>query len=309
MHTIPAGLRPFKITDPPPHCGKWKERMPRIRDQEIYDRYIRARKFWRSRIEFGFTRADLQYILNDVRWAADKGDWGAIALLSHFYRNGLGHLDVNTTLEPDADKHVTLVRRAVAAGQAWGYFDLGVAHEYGYGGAAQDDAIAWAYFLKAAELGSPDAQMALAEAYGEVGRFDDERAMLMCAFRQGHGAAAEHLGVLAEIHDKFDEAVSYYQEGTKLGNAASASSLMLIFDPESWGNEKKEKQDKLRRFQLYPDQERSKRYREIADTLKINPDLRLGQLDQVLPLPPAELPEWHGIEGAITPEQPGPATY
>jgi len=309
MHTMPAGLRPFKITDPLPHCGTWKERMPSVRDQEVYDRYIKARKFWRSRIEFEFTRADLQHILNDVRWAADKGDWGAIALLSHFYLHGLGPFDYNNVLTSDPDSSISLVRRAVAAGQAWGYYDLGVAHEYGYGGAALDDAIAWAYFLKAAELGSPDAQMALAEAYGEARRPEDERTMLMCAFRQGHGAAAERLGLLAEVHDKFDEAVSYYQEGTKLGNAASASALMLTFDPEFWGNNKQETKDKLRRLQIYPDPERGKRYKELADALKINPDLRLGQLDQVLPLPPAELPEWHGIEAAITPEPPGPHTY
>ena len=43
---------------------------------------------------------------------------------------------------------------AVAAGQACGYYDLGVAHEHGYGGAAQDEKIAWGYYLKAAELGS-----------------------------------------------------------------------------------------------------------------------------------------------------------
>jgi len=39
----------------------------------------------------------------------------------------------------------------------WGYYDLGVAYEHGYGGAVQDDQIAWAYYLKAAELGSPEA--------------------------------------------------------------------------------------------------------------------------------------------------------
>jgi hypothetical protein len=37
--------------------------------------------------------------------------------------------------------------------------------------------------------------------------------------------------------------------------------------------------------------------------------LKAIRLDKVLPLPPAALPEWHGIESALTPEPEGPPTY
>ena len=309
MHTIPAGLRAFKLTDPPPDCGKWKDHMPGSRDPAVYARYIKARRFWRTQIEYKFKRDELQEIFNDVQWAADKGDWGAIALLSQFYFEGLGHLDTNLVVEKDGDKHVALSRRAIAAGQAWGYYNLGVAHQYGYGGAAQDDAISWAYLLKAAELGSPDAQMALADAYLSARYFDQERAMRMCAFRQGHGAAAQALGRKADVEKKFDEAIHFYQEGVKFGDAFSASVLMLIFSPQYWGNHNREDEARLRQFQIYPDPDRSKRYKELANALEIDPDLRLGQLDQVLPLPPSELPKWRGIEAALTPESLGPPTY
>jgi len=309
MHTMPAGLRAFKLSDPLPLCGRWKDHMPRDRDANVYARYIKARKFWRSKIEYKFKRDELQAILDEVQWAANKGDWGAIALLSHFYFDGLGHLDTNKVLDKDGEKHVALSRSAIAAGQAWGYYNLGVAHEYGYGGAAMDETISWAYFLRAAEMGSPDAQMALAEAYGQARRFEDERTMLLCAFHQGHGAAAHALGLAAEVRHQFGEAIRYYQEGVKLGYGKSATSLMLVFNPQYWGENDKNEEAELRKLQIYPDPERSGQYREIGEILSINPDLRLGQLDRVLPLPPAELPEWQGLDAALTPEPLGSPTY
>ncbi|MET0267348.1 MAG: sel1 repeat family protein, partial [Duganella sp.] len=74
-----------------------------------------------------------------------------------------------------------------------------VAYEHGYGGVPQDIDLAWAYYLRAAELGSPDAQMALASAYGDARRFEDEERMPLCAYRQGHGPAAYELAVSAKL--------------------------------------------------------------------------------------------------------------
>jgi hypothetical protein len=47
----------------------------------------------------------------------------------------------------------------------------------------------------------------------------------------------------------------------------------------------------------------------IYDALEINPDLKLSRLDQVLPLPPAQLPPWSGVEDAVTPESYDKPTY
>lgn len=57
------------------------------------------------------------------------------------------------------------------------------------------------------------------------------------------------------------------------------------------------------------DPERAMRYNAIYDALKINPDLKFSRLDEVLPLPPAKLPDWRGIEDALEPESNGPPTY
>jgi TPR repeat protein len=204
--------------------------MPKTRGPAAYRLYINVRKLWRSKIEWQLTRQEAFSILHDVQAAANQGDWGARALMAYFYRSGLGPLDKNHVLDRDADKSVEIVRAAVAAGQAWGYYDLGVAHEHGYGGAAQDAQIAWAYYRKAAELGSPEAQMALASAYLKARRDDAEEAMLICAYKQGHGPAANKLGSYAKLSKNFGPALEYYQAGTRFGDKLSAVVMMFFFD-------------------------------------------------------------------------------
>ena len=309
MHAIPPGLQAFDVNGPIPTCGRWKDTMPRTRDPDAYRLYINARKLWRSKIEWQLTRQEALSILHDVQAAANQGDWGARALMAYFYRTGLGPLDTNNVLDPDANKLVEILRSAAATGQAWGYYDLGVAHEHGYGGAAQDEQIAWAYYLKAAQLGSPEAQMALAGAYLKAERRDAEEAMVMCAYKQGHGPAAYDLGVTAKLFKNFAAALEYYQAGARFGSKESAAALMFIFDTEEWSLRDKQDQVALREIGIMPDTERKSRYDQISDALDLNPDLKLTRLDQVLPLPPAELPTWNGIQDVIEPDPEGPPSY
>ncbi|WP_223470065.1 SEL1-like repeat protein [Massilia soli] len=309
MHTIPPGLQAFDVNGPIPTCGRWKDTMPKTRDPAAYRLYINARKLWRSKIAWQLTRQEFTSIFHDVQAAATQGDWGARALLAHFYRSGLGPLESNHVLDIDPDKSIEIVRMAVKAGQAWGHYDLGVAHEHGYGGAVQDQQIAWAYYLKAAELGSPEAQMALASAYVKAKRWDAEEAMLMCAYKQGHGPAAYDLGVTAKYNKDFGKALKYYEAGARFGSKFSAVVLRQLFDIEEWTSRDKQEQAALKELKILPDADRKSRYDQIADALELNPDLKLTRLDQVLPLPPAELPAWNGIQDAIEPEPDSPPTY
>lgn len=309
FHTIPADLVAFDITKPPPPCGAWRDSMPKHRDPETYRLYSEARKIWRSKIEYQLTHDEAVRILNDVRLASERGDWGARSLMSHFYLYGLGRLESNRVLEAEPEKSIEIVRMAVNAGQAWGYYDLGVAYEYGYGGVPFDQKIAWAYFLKAAELGSPDAQLTLASAYGNSGRFDAEETMLRCAFKQGHGPAAYQLGTTAKVKRDFPSALALYQAGTRFGDRKCAAALAIFFDPKVWQRWTKEELAQLSGLELSPDLERNTRYFAIAHVLEINPDLKLGRLDLVLPLPPSKLPVWNGIQDAIEQESDAPPTY
>jgi uncharacterized protein len=309
LHALPYGFKKFRLADPMPTCGRWKEHMPSTRDAATYRLYIEARKIWRSKIAWQLTREETTRILADVRQAADRGDWGARALMAHFYLYGLGVLESNHVLDAAPDKAVDIARMAAKALQPWGLYDLGVAYEHGYGGAHYDVGLAWAYYLKAAQLGSPDAQMALAQAYGEAGRLGDEEAMLQCAYKQGHGPAAYNLGIKAEVTKRYTDAINLYQDGVKFGSQGCAAALELLFANGHGPHADDEKKEALRLIGIKKDPERQSRYNLIYDALQINPDLKLSRLDRVVPLPPAQLPIWSGVNDAAEPESSGPPSY
>lgn len=309
MHALPYGFTYFKASDPLPNCDTWKKHMPTIRDPATYRLYIEARKVWRSKIAWQFTREEAMRILTDVQQASQQGDWGAQALMAYFYLHGLGPLDSNHVLDKDPVKAVDIARMAAAARLPWGLYDLGVAYEHGYGGAHYDVNLAWAYYLKAAQLGSPEAQMALADAYGEASRFDAEEGMTQCAHRQGHGPAAFALGVDRRVKKDFKEAIKYFQDGVRFGSKPCAESLHQLFDDGRWITTDEDGKRALKTLGIHLDLERAGRYRAIADALEINPDLKFSRLDEVVPLPPAKLPDWRGFEDALEPESKGPPTY
>lgn len=308
LRALPYGFKKFSLSDPVPLCGRWKDHMPSKRDPVAYHIYIEARKIWRSKIGWQLTHAETTRILADVSKAAELGDWGARALLARFYLYGLGVLKTNHVLDPVPEKSVEIVQMAAAAGQPWGVFDLGVAYEHGYGGAIQDNDLAWAYYLRAAELGSPDAQMTLASAYRHAGRLADADTMVQCAYQQGHGPAAYELGIKAELTKQYMDAIGLYQDGVKFGSKECAASLELLFKDGEGSGATEEQKVELERHGIRADPERKTRYNVIYDALEINPDLRLKRLDKVLPLPPAALPRVFNLNDAVEPEL-GPLTY
>lgn len=234
---------------------------------------------------------------------------GARALMAHFYLEGLGPLESNQVLKPDPYRAVEIARLAAREMQPWGLYDLGVAYEHGYGGAHYDVDLAWAYYLKAAQLGSPEAQMALAQAYSKAGFEEKEIKMLQCAYEQKHGPAFYCLALDAEINKRYPQAMRIYQEGVKFGSIDCARNLEMTFLHGDWRSDSDEEEDLLKSLGIGVDPERKKRYEAISDALKINPDLKLPRLDEVLPLPPAQLPPWTGVASAVEPESNAPPTY
>lgn len=309
LHALPSGFKKFKLSDPLPACDRWKAHMPTTRDPAPYHLYMKARKVWRSKIGWQLTRAEATQILADVSKAAELGDWGARALLAHFYLYGLGVLESNHVLDAAPEKAVELARMAAEAGQPWGLFDMGVAYENGYGGVPYDQDLAWAYYLRAAQFGSPDAQMGLASAYRDAGRLTDEEAMVQCAYRQGHGPAAYDLAIKAEVGKRYADAIKLYHEGVKFGSKDSAASLELFFLDGHGPGATEDDKSQLKSLGISADPDRKSRYNAIYEALTINPDMRLSKLDLVLPLPPVQLPTWIGVEDAVDPESNGPPTY
>ena len=133
--------------------------------------------------------------------------------------------------------------------------------------------------------------------------------MQQCAYQQGHGPAAYELGMTARIHKRFMEAITIYQEGVKFGNSNCAATLWLLFEDGHWTNAKDEEKTALKLLGVTVDPERSSRYKTVSEVLDVNPDLKLSQLDQVLPLPPAKMPPWSGVEDAVEPESYDKPTY
>ena len=302
-------LEKFDVQADLPACGVWRDHMPKSRDIGAYRLYIKARKNWRSKREWQHTMEENRKILQDVSAAADMGDWGAKALMSYYYLNGLGMFDSNYALRPQPAKAVELMRQAAVAGQAWGYYDLGVAFERGYGGLQGNRDKVWRLFLKAAKLGSPEAQMALATAYQEADRLDESDVMRRCAYVQNHGEAAYELGLKSMVFSKHALSIKYLHDGARFGHAGSASALSTIFSSGNILQGKEEDELAMQALGYFKDEDRSMRYWEITKAIKANPDLKFPQLDAVLPLPPGKLGKWHGIEDAIGPEPDGAPSY
>lgn len=303
-------LETFDIAAPMPSCGRWKDQMPKVRQVEPYTRYIAARKKWRSKRAWELTSDEIKWIFAEVSWAASQGDWGARALLSHFYLNSIGMRNVNWIFDPDPFKAVELMAAAAQAGQAWGYYDLGTAVENGYGSLKPDREAAWRLYLKAARLGSPEAQIALSTAYLHARKYDEATAMLKCAFDQGSGEAASTLSMGSFIAGDVLRGMEYLQQGVKFGDGQSAHVLARMFaDGEMIFRPEVNEMYRLEAHGYKKDAERGKRYEAIVAALDLNKDLRFPLLDTAIPPPPAKLPDWTGIEDAIGPEPEGPPSY
>ncbi|MCA8067806.1 tetratricopeptide repeat protein [Burkholderia sp. AU38729] len=220
--------------------------------------------------------------------AAERKHWKAMLNLANAYAQGLG-VDRNT------ERAVQITEAAMKLGIPAAYDLMGTDYMNGVG-VKQDASRAYAFWQLAADKGSPSAMAYLGSKLDAV--YDDPKSgfwgnrkialkMLECGFAQGSGDAAYALGTTLVGSDKsLDEdnarAFKILHEGVKFGSAKSAAYLFGAFDdgdPVAGG---------------VKDRARAERYSVLADRLERDPDLRLPNLDKVVPLPPAKLPKWDG---------------
>lgn len=197
---------------------------------------------------------------------------------------------------------VDLAKQLVEQGIPVGYYDIGYYLNLGYG-LKQDKDMALRYSRKAADLGNPEAQFYVAEKLSWIGAGDIPYLMYRCAAEQGHGEAADTLGVHLQNKLLYAEATQAFQQGVKVGDALSASYLEDAFKAPRSGN--------MNYLALPNDPERSRRYQLIIKFLDHNErnSPKVPDIDQIVPLPPAPLPEWDGTfqwekEQAHVPPQP-----
>ncbi|MGF6764454.1 hypothetical protein P3T24_004788 [Paraburkholderia sp. GAS33] len=187
-----------------------------------------------------------------------------------------------------ATETIDLAEQLIAAGIPGGYYDMGHYLELGYG-VKQDERKARIYFRKAADLGSPEAQAYVGKLLEPKDRAPEvARQMRYCAVDQGNRDAANELGIDLMTDQLYPEALNVFQKGAAAGDATSASFLQYGFDAKP--------SDKLYFIGENQDPERSRRYgliwKFLSDHDGLNP--KVPDIDQIVPLPPAKLPEWDG---------------
>ncbi|REE20028.1 TPR repeat protein [Paraburkholderia sp. BL27I4N3] len=224
--------------------------------------------------------------------AAQRNHWKSML--------NLASLILSDYAVPEHDPEVAIrwVEKAMQLGVPDAYDMMGTYHQNGMirGG---DATSAYAFFQRAADMGSPSAMTFL--GYKIAGTYDDPEGefwgnlpigtrMLECALSQGSGDAAEKLGFIyarpGTSEDKL-RALKVLHEGVKLGSAECANKLFIEFDGFNLTNG--------RNLPGHIDKARAERYSQIGNALEhYQGRLKLPNLDKVLPLPPAPLPKWDG---------------
>ena len=188
-----------------------------------------------------------------------------------------------------AKESIGLAIRLVKADIPSGYYDIGTYLKAGYG-LKEDQEMALRYFRKAADLGNPDAQSYVAGLLAPIDNAPDvARQMRRCAADQGHGDAANWLGIDLKNDKLYADAVKAFQKAVGAGNSLSALALEEGFrsPPLTEG---------LYYLALPNDPERSRRYELIGKFLYRNErrNPKVPDIDRIVPLPPAPLPAWDG---------------
>lgn len=169
------------------------------------------------------------------------------------------------------------------------FYDMAHYMEVGYG-VKQDVAASKAYFRRAADLGSPEAQYYVGKLLSRVPNTESIMlALYKCAMEQGHQLAGRYYSSYSKVIGKYSDSVRGYQVAVKNGDAISARRLAKAFEepPAS---------ERLYFLGLQRDVERVERYKKINFFLSRHEHLgaKIPDIDNIVPLPPAALPEWDG---------------
>jgi len=243
-----------------------------------------------------YKNRDWKKIYQLYQQSADMGNWKAMMNLAALILN-------YPVPERNPEVAIQWIEKAMKLGVPDAWDMMGIYHQNGIvkGG---DATSAYAFFQKAADMGSPRAQVFLGEQL-DAG-WDNPREqfwankpvakkMLECAFAQGDGDAAYRLS--------FDYAKTFkpgggtpedkrrglevLQQGAKFGCIKCMNALSSEFRGLDLTTG--------RNLAEHIDKARAERYSKLGDALEFyGGTLKLPNLDKVLPLPPAPLPKWNG---------------
>ena len=227
------------------------------------------------------------------RIAAANGDYKANVRLQYLLKSGRISSDMPQTEVHNLNEELAKQLPATAYYNLYGYLDVG------YGVRTEKDG-KYAYLRKAADLGSREAQYTVAEMLEDIEdqneseeafkyRMSIAKDLYSCASEQGLGEASNELALGLLFHRKYSEALIVLHQGVINGNDSSAHRLDKGFSGQY-------KDGDMYFLNVPEDKERSKRYNIIWNYLTDNDYLqpKVPDLDEIVPLPPAKLPEWDG---------------
>ena len=261
------------------------ELLPETQQLYNYALYLDLHNMWTGK------RGDAVWngLARYYRIAAMNGDYKANIRLQYLLKSGRISSDMPQTEVHNLNEELAKQLPATAYYNLYGYLDVG------YGVRTEKDG-KYAYLRKAADLGSREAQYVVSEMLGDIN--DEEtlqmrlkliEQLLSCASEQGLGKASSFLGIGFKMDGEYSKALEAFHQGVKNGYSSSASRLEEAFS----GKQKNGDMDFLN---LSEDSERSRRYKIIGDYLYDKDYLqpKVPDLDDIVPLPPAPLPEWDG---------------
>ena len=223
------------------------------------------------------------------RIAAMNGDYKANIRLQYLLKSGRISSDMPQTEVHNLNEELAKQLPATAYYNLYGYLDVG------YGVRTEKDG-KYAYLRKAADLGSREAQYVVSEMLGDINDDDtlEMRIKLIdqlraCASEQGVGDASDMLGIRLGRKKEYQKAIEVFYQGVKNGSDSSARRLAHAFSG-------KPKEGDMYFLNLSEDPERARRYEIIWKYLAYKDYLqpKVPDLDDIVPLPPAPLPEWDG---------------
>ena len=223
------------------------------------------------------------------RIAAMNGDYKANIRLQYLLKSGRISSDMPQTEVHNLNEELAKQLPATAYYNLYGYLDVG------YGVRTEKDG-KYAYLRKAADLGSREAQYVVGDILTDIKdegtlqqRLKIYEQLLSCSSEQGFGEASEMLGLGYESDKEYSKALEAFYQGVKNGSSLSASTLEGAFSG-------KQKEGDMDFLNLSEDPERARRYEIIWKYLAYKDYLqpKVPDLDDIVPLPPAPLPEWDG---------------
>ncbi|MFH6599693.1 tetratricopeptide repeat protein [Ectopseudomonas khazarica] len=247
-------------------CVHEKDTAPQL-DKEADGWFQQARKISKERLPDWVRVAQL------YQEAVGKDHWKAMHNLAELYLRGKG-------VPKDTNKAIDLYQRMVDLDVPLGYYDMGVVVQRGVR-VEQSDKDAMLFLLRAADLGSPQAQTRIGYIYvHEKRQYTVGVGYLKCAAMQDFADANYKLATYYELLDKnYPVAMHYYQRAAALGEPKGALNIRNTFRDGDFQYAKDEAVDAV--------------YSAVFRSLLDNPGLQIPNLAKEHPLPPHPVQGYH----------------